>query len=128
VEIQQRLITFILRTNWVLFALACLAGYVLATPAFFSGIIFGGFIVTFNFHLMARTLKKAFTPPHLASISSVIAKYYIRFTISAIIIFFLIYKQIVNPVGLIVGLSIVMISMMLATLCEITKLICKEAT
>jgi hypothetical protein len=128
VEIQKRLITFILRTNWVLFALACFAGYALGTPAFLMGIICGGFIVTFNFHLMARTLRKALTPPHLASISSVIAKYYIRFTLSAIMIFLLIYKQIVDPVGLIIGLSIVMISMMLATLCEITKLICKEAT
>ena len=127
-EIQQRLILFVTRTNWVLFVLVCVAGYFLAAPAFLMGLAFGGFIVTFNFHLMARTLKKAFAPPHTASISSVLAKYYVRFTVSAILIFLLIYNHIVDPLGLIIGLSIVMISMMLATLREITKLIFKEAT
>ncbi|MCJ8500720.1 ATP synthase subunit I [Desulfatitalea alkaliphila] len=127
-DIQQRLITFIKRTNWVLFALTCIVGYLLTAPPFLKGLVFGGFIVTLNFHLMARTLRKAFAPPHTASISSIIAKYYVRFTVSAILIFLLIYNHIVDPLGLIIGLSIVMISMMLATLLEITKLIFKEAT
>lgn len=129
-DIQQRIIFFVTRANWVLLALACVAAYALTGPAFFKGIVFGGFIVTFNFHLMARTVKKAFVPPHLASVSSIIGKYYLRFTISAIIIFLLIQQKFVDPLGLIMGLSIVMISMMLATLREISKLIfkAKEAT
>lgn len=124
---QQQLITFVRRTNWVLFGVACLAAYLLAGPTFLLGIVCGGFIVTFNFALMARTLRKAFTPPHVASVSSVLAKYYLRFAISGILIFLLISKRIVDPLGLIAGLSIVMISFILAALREITKLIFKEA-
>ncbi|MFO7646285.1 MAG: ATP synthase subunit I [Desulfosarcina sp.] len=126
-ELQQRLITFVMRANWVLFALACIAGYLLTAPAFLKGLACGGFIVTMNFFLMARTVRKAFTPPHLASVTSVLAKYYVRFTISGALIFLLIGKKIVDPLGLIIGLSIVMISIMLAALREITKLIFKEA-
>ena len=94
---------------------------------FTAGIICGGLIVTINFHLLNRTLKKAFRPPHLASVRVILAKYYIRFIISALIIFILISNHFVNPLGLFVGLSVVVASITLATLSELTKYIFKEA-
>lgn len=97
-------------------------------PADFAkGVLFGGLLVTVNFHLLAGTLRKALTPPHLSSHNIVIAKYYLRFIGSGFIIFVLIAGNYVNPVGLVIGLSVVVFSIMLATLCEITKLIFKEA-
>jgi len=125
--IQQRLLQFVTRTNWILLILTSLLGALVFSPAFFRGVAFGGLIVTINFHLLSRTLKKALTPPHLASHHKILAKYYVRFTISGIIIFLLIANRIVDPLGLFVGLSIVVASIMLATLCEVTKLIFKEA-
>jgi hypothetical protein len=56
-----------------------------------------------------------------------LAKYYLRFLISGVIIFLLIAGKVVNPVGLILGLSVVVASIMLATACEIKHLIFKEA-
>ena len=126
-NIEGRIIRFITRANWVLVVAAGIIGFALATPAFAKGIIFGGLIVTINFHLLARTLKRSLTPPHLASPNVIIAKYYIRFIISGVIIFFLIAWQVVNPLGLVVGLSIVVASMMSAALLEISKLKIKEA-
>jgi len=127
VETQQRLLKFVTRANWLLFFAASIAGGVMTSPGFARGIIFGGLIVTVNFHLLYRTLKKAFTPPNIASHHAVLAKYYIRFGVSGIIIFLLISKHIVKPLGLIVGLSIVVVSIVLATMLEITKIIFKEA-
>ena len=126
-NIQQRILTFITRANWIIFTGASLAGLALAPADFANGIIFGGLIVTLNFHLLARTLKKAMTPPHLSSHNVVLAKYYVRFVISGIIIFFLISRHWVDPLGLFVGLSVVVASIMLATMCEFKKLIFKEA-
>lgn len=126
-NIERRIIRFITRANWVLVVAAGIIGFALATPAFAKGMIFGGLIVTVNFHLLARTLKRSLTPPHLASPNVIIAKYYIRFIISGVIIFFLIAWQVVNPLGLVVGLSIVVASMMSAALLEISKLKIKEA-
>jgi hypothetical protein len=77
--------------------------------------------------MLARTLKKALTPPHLDSHNAVLAKYYLRFIASGFIIFVLIAGHIVNPVGLILGLSIVVCSIILATMSEVKKLIFKEA-
>jgi hypothetical protein len=125
--IQQRILKFIIITNWVLLAGASLAGFALSSVPVALGILFGGLIVTVNFHLLYRTLKKAFRPPHIASVNVVLAKYYLRFILSGIVIFILIYTQVVNPIGLFVGLSIVVASIMLATACELKKLIFKEA-
>ena len=127
-EIQQRLLKFVTRTNWVLFFLASISGVVILPPDFSRGIIFGGLIVTINFHLLYRTLKKAFRPSRLSSHRVVLAKYYIRFLISGVIIFVLISGHYVDPLGLFIGLSVVVASIMIATMCELTKHIFKEAT
>jgi hypothetical protein len=128
VEIQQRLYKFVNYANWILFSFASLIGLFLMPSDFTAGIICGGLIVTINFHLLYRTLKKAFSPPHLASTSVILGKYYIRFIISGLIIFVLISEHFVDPLGLFVGLSVVVASITLATLRELTKYIFKEAT
>ena len=126
-EIQKRILTFVTRSNWILFLAASVLGFLLLPADFARGLLFGGLLVTLNFHLLAGTLRKALTPPHLSSHNLIIAKYYLRFIGSGFIIFVLIAGNYVNPLGLIVGLSVVVFSIMLATLCEITKLIFKEA-
>ena len=125
--IQDRLIHFVVRANWILLALAALGSLMLASPGVVRGIIAGGLIVTINFHLLSRTLKKALTPPHLASHHSMLAKYYLRFIISGIVIFVLISQHWVNPLGLFIGLSVVVASITLATFIEVKRLIFKEA-
>ena len=127
VEIQQRILIFVTRTNWILFAGASIIGFLLFPANYARGLFFGGLLVTVNFHLLARTLKTALTPPHLSSHNVIIAKYFLRFIVSGFIIFVLIAGHFVHPVGLVIGLSVVVFSIILATLREFTKLIFKEA-
>ncbi len=119
--------TFVSRANWVLLAGATAAGAVLAPLDFALGIFCGGLIVTVNFHLLARTLHRALKPPHVASHNAVLAKYYLRFIISGFVIFLLIAGGVVNPLGLVIGLSVVVMSIILATIREVKKIIFKEA-
>jgi len=121
------LLKFVTRTNWVLFIVASLVGLIFCPPGFAKGIIFGGLIVTINFHLLARTLRKALTPPRLTSHNVILAKYYFRFFVSGLILFFLISGNHVEPLGLFVGLSVVVASIMLATIIEVKNLFFKEA-
>ena len=106
---------------------AVVTGHFTTSPDITLGILAGGLIVTINFHLLYRTLKKSLTPPHLASPNVVLVKYYIRFIISALIILLLISKDFVNPLGLFIGLSVVVASIMLATLYILKNNIFKEA-
>jgi hypothetical protein len=125
--IQQRLVRFVTRSNWILLIAVSLIGLMAAPVDFAMGIAFGGLIVTVNFHSLAKTLKGALAPPYLDSHKVVIAKYYIRFIISGALIFVLISQHIVNPLGLFIGLSVVVASIVMATVSELTKLIFKEA-
>jgi hypothetical protein len=127
VVIEQRLIKFITITNWILFSIVSIVGFFITTPNFAKGIIFGGLIVTINFHMLSRTLKKAFRTPHSASHNIILAKYYVRFIVSGFIIFILLAKHYVNPIGLFIGLSVVVASIMIATIYEVKKLFFKEA-
>lgn len=126
-KIQQRILKFVTLTNWILFCVASVTGLIVASPRFAMGIVSGGLIVTINFHLLYRTLKKALTPPHLVSHNIVLAKYYARFIVSGFIIFILISGHYVHPIGLFVGLSVVVASIIAATMMELTKLLFKEA-
>jgi hypothetical protein len=126
-EIQQRIIHFVTHANWILCGVVSILGFILLPLDVACGILFGGLLVTINFHLLAKTLKKALTPPHLASHNMILAKYYLRFLASGFILFVLIAGHIVHPVGLVIGLSLVVLSIILATICEVKKLIFKEA-
>ena len=125
--IQKNLLTFITRANWLVFAVVSVGGFILASPDMLWGILFGGLIVTINFHLLSRTLKKSLTPSNLTSHNVILAKYYVRFILSGFIIFILISGHYVHPLGLFIGLSVVVASIMLATLRELKNLFFKEA-
>jgi hypothetical protein len=126
-RIERRLLRFITWTNWILFCAVTTSGFILASGPFAWGILAGGLIVTINFHLLYRSLKRTLNPPHTANTTAVLGKYYIRFLASAVIIFILIADHYVNPLGLIIGLSVVVTSIFIATFNEIRKIIFKEA-
>jgi len=127
VNIQQRILNHITRMNWVLCIGASIIGLIVSEPDFARGIIFGGLIVTINFHLLSRTIKKALTPPHITSHNVVLFKYYIRFIASGSIIFILMATRCVDPIGLVAGLSVVVGSIIFATAIETKRIILKEA-
>lgn len=125
--IQKRILTFVTRANWVVFAAVSIGGFLLASADMLWGILFGGLIVTVNFHLLSRTLNKSLVPSNLSSRNVILAKYYVRFILSGFIIFILISGHYVHPLGLFIGLSVVVASIMLATLRELKNLFFKEA-
>ncbi len=126
-NIQQRIVEFVIRSNWILLISISIVGLILTSGDFACGLICGGLITTVNFHLLARTLRKAFTPASLVSHNVILAKYYFRFIVSGVLIFVLISRHWVDPLGLILGLSVVVASIMLATIREFGKHISKEA-
>jgi hypothetical protein len=124
---QARILRFVTRSNWILLAATTVAGLALAHVDVAQGIAAGGLIVTINFHLLARTLKKSLRPPHLAPHHRIIAKYYLRFVASGMVVFVLMAGRCVDPLGLFIGLSVVVASIFTATALEFSKLILKEA-
>jgi len=126
-DIQRRILHSVSRTNWILLVAACAVGGATATFDFTMGILAGGLMVTLNFHLMYRMLGKTLSTSRKYSLRAILTRYYLRLGLSVIIIFILISKNYVNPGGLLIGLSIVVASIMIAALSELKKVILKEA-
>ena len=126
-RIERRLLRFITVTNWIILCTVTVFGFILAPGRFAWGILAGGLIVTINFHLLYRSLARTLRPPHIANTRAILGKYYIRFVASAVIIFVLIADHYVHPLGLIIGLSVVVTSIFIATFNEIRRIIFKEA-
>ncbi len=128
----QKLIDFVTKTNWLILLFGSIFGLLLTPMNVALGIILGGLIVAINFHLLKRTLKTMIQSDVVLErgrsvVGNVLVKYYIRFAISAGLIFVLISKHIVHPVGLLAGLSVVVASIFVATALEISRLLFKEA-
>jgi hypothetical protein len=128
----QKIVNFITTSNWLLLLFGGMIGLMVTPMKFALGIILGGLIAAINFQLLKKTLKNMFQPEVVSErgrslVGNVLVKYYIRFAISGAMIFLLISNHIVHPLGLLVGLSVVVASMFMATVLELTRLFFKEA-
>jgi hypothetical protein len=131
-EDLEKIVDFITRTNWILFLGSSLVGLFLAPPKMYLGIFLGGLIVTINFHVLKNTVTQNINQKRVLEkgkslIGAFLVKYYLRFALTAVIIFLLIANLSVHPVGLMVGLSVVVASTFIAAAIELTKIIFREA-
>jgi len=102
-----------LRTqNWITLLILGSASFFLMNVTFTLGIILGGLIIIANFYVLQRTIRFAFSSDGFMRTkkTSIITKYYFRIMVMGAVIYILITKGWVDPIGLIVGLSIVVIN------------------
>ncbi len=107
--------------NWIILAVIFILSLIFASFKFSLGILLGGLICIVNFYWMKRSLQSIFEKPVGNPKGTIIFKYFIRLAISAVILYFLISTDTVNVIGLIIGLSVVMISIVLTVIITLTK-------
>ena len=98
--------------NWIILMILGSASFFIMNSTFTLGIILGGLIIIANFNILQHTIRLAFSPDGVMKNNklAIMAKYYFRLAILGIIIFILITNGWVNPIGLAIGLSIVVFS------------------
>ena len=128
----NKVVDYVTTTNWLLVLSGGIIGLMIAPVNFTLGIILGGLIVAVNFHLLKNTLKKMFDPELVlyrgrSILFNIMFKYYIRFAVSAVVIYLLLTQHIVHPLGLVTGHSVVVASIFIVTVLEFTRSLFKEA-
>ena len=113
--------------NGVIFTLLLLGSALFMSPQFTLGVGFGGIIILINYQVLYFVLRKALIPGRLSSPKVVIAKYYLRLLGTGFILYVLIAKKLVDPIGLLIGLSVVVINLTLLGCNEMRKILFKEA-
>lgn len=104
--------------TWIILAVLFISSLIFAPWKFAFGILLGGFISIINFYWLGRNLQSVFK--NLGDKGNVkgpvMVKYYIRLAITAVALYFLITGDTVNVAGLLVGLSVVVISIIITVI------------
>ena len=118
------------KLNWFNLLIMSLASYVLFSQPFTLGIILGGFIIIVNFKVLQHTIRRGFSSQGVLSATKffIILKYYLRLLVLGAVICYLIKRGWVHPVGLAVGLSTVVVSIVSFGIKTAFKTVTGEAT
>lgn len=100
------------RRGWIICLILASFGYFFMSRSFTLGIILGGILIIANFSFLQASIGKAFQHNQLTKgrKSSLITKSFLRLFFSGGIIFVIIKYDLADPIGLTVGLSIVVLS------------------
>jgi ATP synthase I chain len=121
--------------NWLVLAGLVLGGFLWRGREFALGILVGGLVVVLNFHLLHQALKgtleraAALGPEEVRGPGKAFfaVRQLFRFFALVVIIYLLVSHGWVNIFGLVVGLSTVVLTLILAAIIEVIKLKHKEA-
>jgi hypothetical protein len=116
--------------NWIILLILSVVSYFLMRPAWTLGVILGGFAMIANFGMLQRAVRQAFSTDRkmIRGKAAIIAKYYLRLLGLGIVIYLLITKEWVDPAGLAVGLSTVVLSIVIMGIHMALKTVTREAT
>ena len=119
-------------TSWIVLAVLAVSGWLWFGREFAIGILVGGLLAVLNFHFMAYILnstlnrqwgsQEEWQTTGRQAVSFMTLKYVLRFTVLAVIIFFLVKTGWVNIFGLVVGLSTVVLTLIVLGILESRKI------
>ena len=107
--------------NWIMLAILFIPALIFAPFKFSLGVLLGGFISILNYYWMERGLRDIFANTAGNVKGPVIGKYYIRLVLTAIVLYFLIANGTVNVIGLLIGLSVVVINIIITLITTMAK-------
>ncbi|HEY9072551.1 MAG TPA: ATP synthase subunit I [Desulfobaccales bacterium] len=116
--------------NWLVLAALVVGGFIWRGKEFALGILVGGLVAVVNFHLLHQALKgtleraAALSPEEAKGQAKAFfaARQLLRFFALLVIIFLLVSQGWMNIFGLVVGLSTVVLTLILAAIIEVIKL------
>jgi len=106
--------------NWIVLT-AVLLPSLLCGVKFALGVLLGGFICIVNFYWMAHSLRAAFHRKSGNIKANVVLKYFLRLFLTGVVLYFLISARTVNVIGLILGLSVVVVTVVLTVWITLSK-------
>jgi len=108
-------------TNWILLTVLVAGSLFLRSTRFSLGILLGGLISVVNFHWLYRNLLSVFQKHLNRARAALMLRYYLRLAVTAIALYWIISRNLVDVIGLVIGLSVVVLNIVLTTLLVLSR-------
>jgi glucan phosphoethanolaminetransferase (alkaline phosphatase superfamily) len=99
--------------SWAVLGISLIIGFAFFPFSFTLGILLGGLISILNFYWLSRDLVRVFQQYSDKAKPYIMIKFYIRFIVTGVIIFLVLTQTPVDLIGLIIGLSLIVINILL---------------
>ncbi len=113
---DDNILTVLHAGSWIFLALAALAGWLLVSREFAEGVLAGGVLAIANFYWLCSIMKRALLLSAQKAERFARARYLLRLAVIAIIVWALIVRLELNLIGLLVGLSVLVVNIFALTL------------
>ena len=113
---DDNIVTVLNAGSWILLALMAGAGLLLVSPNFSLGVLTGGVLAIVNFHWLHSIIKRALLLSANRAESFARVRYVLRLAIIALIIWIMIVRCNIDLIGLLVGLSVLVINIFALTI------------
>lgn len=101
--------------NWYVLMLMLLVSLFWQAMSVTLGILAGGLLVILNFGWMGRSLSRVISSPQQYSAGGFKRNYFLRLLVVCCAIYLFLVRYNVHPLALVVGLSVVVVSLLLTT-------------
>ncbi|MCX5852654.1 MAG: ATP synthase subunit I [Deltaproteobacteria bacterium] len=99
--------------NWLVLAAAVIISSLFLPYEYVLGVIAGGLVSIANFYWLARDLKVAFERFAHKARPFIVMKFYARLLVTGVVLYFVISRLHVSVIGLVIGLSLVMLNIVI---------------
>jgi len=107
--------------GWALLALLIAGSLPFRSYRLTLGIVLGGVISVMNFRMLYGNLRKFLVADINRIKTAVVRRYYIRMAITAILLFLIISRNLADVIGLVIGLSVIVLDITLTTIMAIFR-------
>lgn len=113
-------------TNWIILSALVAGSILLGSVRFSLGVLCGGLISVVNFHWLYRNLLSVFANHLTRAKTALMIRYYSRLALTALVLYWVISRDQVDVIGLVIGLSVVSMNIVVTTVMVLSKKNCIE--
>ena len=113
---DAQLLKELARRNWIIFVILCLVSLAFRSREITLGVVCGGLVAILGYRWLHRSLSQALADPSQRAAKRFQFQYLFRLAALAAALFLLIAVAKVNPIGLAVGISVVVINLIYTTI------------
>lgn len=113
---DEQLRTDMARHNWLILVILVAVSLIWQSPSLTLGIVCGGLLAIFNFRWLGRSLTKTLDDPRYGIHRSFLRTSIFRLIFIACALYLLLARIELHPIGVAVGLSVVIINIFVITL------------